>query len=194
MGNPVAAVRVRLSLGIKQFGPYDTVSAPASYLPLIARHMPAPSTHASPAPSRHPPCVFTACHPRLPLDRHFSPCSQVNLPITPQNRWPRIIHRLHCIGRHQKSKTPLLYIACIAHCPCPLPLEVWTSSRFRRRAAGYGFTQVPRTLLVFFFCFRHSTLHFLASPFALGLTFKLAGSFHIPDDCVIAAALETDIQ
>ena len=44
--------------------------------------------------------------------------------------------------------------------------------------------------LSFLFCFRRSALHFLASPFALGLTIELVASFHIPDDCATAAALE----
>ena len=40
-----------------------------------------------------------------------------------------------------KRKTPLLYVARVAHRPCPSPLEVGTSSRFRRIAAGYGIAQ-----------------------------------------------------
>ena len=54
----------------------------------------------------------------------------------------------HRISRQQKCKTPLLYIARVAHRPWPSSLEVWTSSQFRRMAAVYGFAQDIRTLFV----------------------------------------------
>ena len=152
-------VWVCLSLRIKQFWPHDT-SAPTSHLPLVARHMPALFTYASPIPSYYLPYAFAACHLRLSLDQHLPLCSQVNLPVAPQNYWPRLKHCPHCISQHQKCKTPLLYIACITHCPCPSPLKVWTSSQFRRFTARLGFAQVPSMLLLFLFCFRCSVLHF----------------------------------
>ena len=119
-----------------------------------------------PASPRRLPCVFTACHPRSPLDRHLPPRSQVELPVAPQNYRPRIKHRPCRIGRHQKRKTPLLYIARIAHRPSPLPIEVWTSSRFRRNAVGYGFAQDLRTLL--------------SSPFVLDILLSIFSLPHSP--------------
>ena len=97
-------VWVRLSLGIKQYRPRDTVSAPASHWPLVARHAPALSTYTLPAPSRRPPSVFAACHLRSSLDRCFPPRSQVDLAVAPQNHRPRLKHRPRRIGRHQNAR------------------------------------------------------------------------------------------
>ena len=167
-------VWVRISLGIKQFGPCDTVSA-ASHSPLVARHAPALSTYVSPAPSRRPPCAFAARHPRSSLDRHLPLRSQVDLPVAPQNHRPRLKHRPHRIGRYQKRKTPLLYVARVAHRPCPSPLEVWTSSRFGRFTTGLSFAQVPSTPLLFLFCFRRSVLHFPNFPICIRSYFRARG-------------------
>ena len=60
------------------------------------------------------------CHlpPQIPLDQCLPPRSQVDLAVAPQNHWPRHKHRPRCIGQHQKCKTPLVYVARIAHHPC----------------------------------------------------------------------------
>ena len=145
---------------------------PASHSPLVARHAPALSTYASPAPSRRLPSAFAARHPRSSLDRHLPLRSQVDLLVAPQNHRTRLKHRPRRIGRHQKRKTRLLYVARVAHRPCPSPLEVWTSSRFRRFTAGYGFAQVPCTLLSFLFCFRRSVRHFPNFPICIRSCFR----------------------
>jgi hypothetical protein len=52
-----------------------------------------------------------------------------------------------------ECKTLLLYVACVVHHPWTSPLEVWTSSHFRRIAAGYGFVQDIHMLSLFSFFF-----------------------------------------
>ena len=56
--------------------------------------------------------------PQIPLDRRLPPRSQVDLAVAPQNHRPRLKHRPRRIGRHQKRKTPLVYVARVAHRPC----------------------------------------------------------------------------
>ena len=85
--------------------------------------------YASPASSRRLPCAFAACYPRSSPDRHLPLRSRAALPVAPQNPRPRTGHmyRPRRIGRHQKRKTPLLYVARITHrlssiAPCGLDL------------------------------------------------------------------------
>ena len=120
-----------------------------------------------PTSSRHPPHALAACYPRSSLDQHLPLRSQAVLPIAPQNHRSRLKRCPRRIGRHQKRKTLLLFVARIAHRPWPSPLKVWTLSRFRRIAAGYGIAQDIRMLLLFPFCFRCSALHSLAFPICL---------------------------
>ena len=56
--------------------------------------------------------------PQIPLDRRLPPRSQVDLAVAPQNHRPRLKHRPRRISQHQKRKTPLVYVARIAHRPC----------------------------------------------------------------------------
>ena len=121
----------------------------------------------SPASSRRPPCAIGRLPPQIVVGSTPSPSQSSRS----ARRTPKPLARLkRCprrIGRHQKRKTPLLFVARIAHRPWPSPLKVWTLSRFRRIAAGYGIAQDIHMLLLFPFCFRCSALHSLAFPICL---------------------------
>ena len=121
----------------------------------------------SPASSRRPPCAIG----RLPLQIVVGSTPSPSQSSRSARRTPKPSAQdqasPHRIGRHQKHKTPLLFVARVAHRPWPSSLEVWTSSRFRRIAARFGIAQVKCTLLLFLFCFRRSALHSLAFPIRL---------------------------
>ena len=132
--------------------------------------------HSPLMPRLHPLIVRPVHSPPATPDRHwidtFPFAAKSTCLSHPKNHRPRLKHRPHRIGRHQKRKTPLLYVARVVHRPCPSPLEVWTSSWFRRFTAGYSFAQVPHMLLSFLFCFRRSVLHFPNFPICIRSCFR----------------------
>jgi hypothetical protein len=130
-------------------------------------HMtPSPCLQARPlAPLSHATCrAFPLCVARILSSSALRICHlppQITTGSTPSPSWPshsacrtpKPTAQAHASPPSQrptsKCKTPLLYVARVAHRPCASPLEVWTSSHFRRIAAGYGFAQDIRTLLLF---------------------------------------------
>ena len=93
------------------------------------------------------------CHPRSSLDRQLPLRSQAVLPVAPQNHRSRLKRRPRRLGRHQKRKTPLLFVARVVHRPWPSSLEVWTSSRFRRIIADHCWIGFRSGQFVRFCCY-----------------------------------------
>ena len=90
------------------------------------------------------------------------------LPSQPSRSARRTLVRLKCrphrVGRHQMRKTPLLYVARIVHCPCPLPLAIWTPSYLGKDTAGYSIAQVPSYAFAISFRFRRVRSPFFSFP------------------------------
>ena len=85
-------------------------------------------------PSYSPPCLSSACHPSSPLDRPFP--FAVKSPCTSHPSSCDLTSSLAPIafGQHQKCKTPLLYVAPVAHHPLSIaprgldPVSHWKES------------------------------------------------------------------
>ena len=98
--------------------------------------------------------------------------------VAPQFLRPNLKPRSHRVGQHQKLKTPPLYIAPVAHRPCPSPLAVWTLSRIRNNPTVYGFS--PVLLYVFVISFRFGRLARHSSHSLLALAFYLQARRLVP--------------
>ena len=143
----------------------------ADSAPLVARHDSAPPSHALLArPCSRPPSptVRSPYSPHITPDRHrigaFPFAAKSTCPSHPKTIGPR---SSIAPSHRPTSKTQDTAALRSTRRASPLAIEAWTSSRFRRMAAVYGFVQVKCTLLLFLFCFRRSALHSLAFPIRL---------------------------
>ena len=122
----------------------------------------------SPASSRRPPCAIGRLSPQIVVGSTPSPSQSSRSARRTPKPSAQDQASPHRIGRHQKRKTLLLFVARVAHRPWPSSLEVWTSSRFRRIAAEFSLRTVVR-FLIFPFCLNVPLSILQLSPFALGL-------------------------
>jgi hypothetical protein len=98
-------------------------------------------------------------HRRLPPDRRLPLRSQVVLPFASQSLRPRLKYRPHRVGRHQKRKTSLLYVARIAHRHLSIAPRGLDRTSIRKRHYWIGFRSRTDCTLFIVSYFRHSALH-----------------------------------